>query len=72
MNVPGQINHPKVEKAIRKVIVQCNKYGVAPGIHLSKIEDVRKWRNEGMRFITYSYDIRVVKRGNAGSYIRIT
>lgn len=61
MGIPGQIHHPKVEEAFREIIVQCNKYGVAPGIHLSEIEDVGKWISEGMRFITYSYDIKFLK-----------
>jgi len=61
MGIPGQIHHPKVEEAFREIIVQCNKHGVAPGIHLSEIEDVRKWISEGMRFITYSYDIKFFK-----------
>ena len=61
MGISGQINHPRIEEAFREVITQCNKYGVAPGIHLNNMEDVNKWVNEGMRFITYSYDSKFFK-----------
>lgn len=61
MGIPGQFHHRRVEEAFREIIVQCNKYGVAPGIHLSDIEDVKKWVGEGMRFVTYSYDIQFFK-----------
>jgi len=63
MGISGQLHHPRMEEALREVIAQCNKYGVAPGIHLSNMEDVNKWVNEGMRFVTYSYDSKFIKDG---------
>lgn len=61
MGIPGQIHHPRVEAAFREIINQCNKYGVAPGVHLNNIDDVKKWVAEGMRFVTYSYDTKFFK-----------
>ena len=61
MGIPGQIHHPRVEAAFREIIRQCNKHGVAPGVHLNNMEDVKKWTAEGMRFITYSYDTKFFK-----------
>lgn len=61
MGIPGQIHHPRVEAAFREIIHQCNKYGVAPGVHLNDIDDVKKWVAEGMRFVTYSYDTKFFK-----------
>jgi 2-keto-3-deoxy-L-rhamnonate aldolase RhmA len=61
MGIPGQLEHPRIEEAFREVIAQCNKYGIAPGIHFSKMEYVEKWVREGMRFITYSYDSKFLK-----------
>lgn len=63
MGISGQLHHPRMEEAFREVITQCNKYGVAPGIHLNNMEDVNKWVNEGMRFITYGYDTKFIKDG---------
>ncbi len=61
LGISGQIHHPRMEEAFRTVIAACNKYDVAPGIHLTNMEDVDKWVNEGMRFITYSYDSKFFK-----------
>lgn len=61
IGIPGQISHPRAEEAFREIIVQCEKHGVAPGIHLSQMDDVKKWVGEGMRFVTYSYDIKFLK-----------
>lgn len=61
MGISGQIDHPRVEEAFREVIKECNKYGVAPGVHLASLEHVDKWVKEGMRFITYSYDTKFFK-----------
>lgn len=61
MGISGQTHHPRVEEAFREIIERCNKYGVAPGIHLTTVKDVDKWVAEGMRFITYSYDTKFFK-----------
>ena len=61
IGISGELHHPRMEEAFREVIVQCNKYGVAPGIHLNNMEDVNKWVNEGMRFITFGYDSKFIK-----------
>lgn len=64
MGIPGQFHHPRVEEAFHTIIATCNEYGVAPGIHLSSMDDVRKWVREGMRFVTYSYDIQFFKNAS--------
>ena len=61
MGIPGQMEHPKMEEAFREIIGQCNKYGVAPGIHFSDMKYIEKWVKEGMRFVTYSYDSKFFK-----------
>ncbi len=61
MGIPGQLNHPRMESALREVIKACNRHGVAPGIHLADMELVKKWVTEGMRFVTYSYDTKLFK-----------
>ncbi len=61
MGISGQLHHPRMEEALREVIKQCDKYGVAPGIHLNNMEDIDKWVGEGMRFINYSYDSKFFK-----------
>jgi len=64
MGIPGQLSHPRIEEAYRSVIQICNKYGVAPGIHLANMDLVKKWIKEGMRFVTYGYDSKFFKDGS--------
>ena len=61
MGIPGEFHNPRVKVAFKKIIESCDNHGVAPGIHLSNIEDVRVWINAGMRFIAYSYDLKFLK-----------
>lgn len=61
MGIAGQLSHPRMEAAFREVIKACERHGVAPGIHLSDMQEVRKWIKEGMRFVTYSYDTKFFK-----------
>lgn len=61
MGIPGKINHPRIESAFREIIRQCNKHGIAPGVHLNNLDDVKKWITEGMRFIKYGYDSKFFK-----------
>jgi 2-keto-3-deoxy-L-rhamnonate aldolase RhmA len=67
MGISGQIHHRKMERAFDKVVEYCNKYDVAPGIHVNEIEDVSKSINRGMRFITYNYDINLFKEASQGA-----
>ena len=71
MGISGQVDHPRMEEALREVIKQCDKYGVAPGIHLSNIEQVDKWVGEGMRFISYSYDSKFFKDALKESLLKL-
>ncbi len=71
MGISGQLHHPRMEEAFREVISQCNQYGVAPGLHLNNIEDVNKWVNEGMRFITYGYDSKFLKDAYKESLVKL-
>jgi len=64
MGIPGKTDHPSIENAYRKVIESCNKHDVAPGIHLTNLEAVEKWIGEGMRFMTFSYDIKLYKEAS--------
>lgn len=56
IGVPGQLEHPRIEKSVQSVIKACEKHGVAPGIYIDNMDQAYKWMAAGMRFITYSYD----------------
>ena len=56
LGIPGQTGHDRVKDAVQSVIEACNRNGVAPGIHLNSLDDVKYWVPRGMRFICYQYD----------------
>jgi 4-hydroxy-2-oxoheptanedioate aldolase len=60
MGIPGQTSHLRMVDACKRVIDACNRHQVAAGIHLSSFDAVSQWVKEGMRFITYSYDIKLL------------
>ncbi len=51
LGVPGQFSHPALVSAVRQFIGQCERFGVAPGIHCRDLEQARFWVREGMRFV---------------------
>ncbi len=61
MGIPGELSHPRMEEAFRRVIKVCTAHGVAPGVHLQRVEDARRWVREGMRFMTVSHDIQLFR-----------
>ncbi|MBK7098116.1 MAG: hypothetical protein IPH58_06890 [Sphingobacteriales bacterium] len=61
MGISGQFAHPRLESAFRKIIQSCNANGVAPGAHFADMNLTKKWMQEGMRFLTYSYDTKFFK-----------
>jgi len=60
LGVVGQLKHPHMVEAYERVIAACQKFGVAPGIHLTEFDQAREWLARGMRFFTFQNDIRML------------
>jgi 4-hydroxy-2-oxoheptanedioate aldolase len=71
MGVPGQYDHPEVEAAINRVIVTCQRSGVAPGIYAGNTDFARRWIDAGMRFIIYLSDVNLLVDGGAAALKRL-
>lgn len=56
LGIPGQFENPKLIDAIDRIIETCNKYGVAPGIHMRFLHLAQFWRDRGMRFLSTGGD----------------
>lgn len=56
LGIPGQFEHPKLIEAIDKIIESCNKHGVAPGLHMRRLDLAKFWRDRGMRFLSTGGD----------------
>ena len=57
LGIPGQINHPSVYKAMKKIINKCTDKGIYTGTFTDTIENVTKWKNSGVQYIAYSVDM---------------
>jgi 4-hydroxy-2-oxoheptanedioate aldolase len=64
MGIPGRMDDPNLKDAFRAVIEACQRNGVAPGIHLQSLEAVEHWIGEGMRFITFQYDMSLLRNSS--------
>lgn len=56
LGCPGELNHPKMDEAITRVIEACRKYNVVAGNHLRNLKSLLEWREKGMRMLMYSTD----------------
>jgi 2-dehydro-3-deoxyglucarate aldolase len=62
---PGDLKHPKVRKALRRILDACKRYRVPAGIHVIGGDNagVRRRIDEGYRFIACSIDTEFVIQG---------
>jgi 2-keto-3-deoxy-L-rhamnonate aldolase RhmA len=56
LGIPGEVNHPRMQRAIDAFLKGCRKHGVIPGNFVTSIEDGKQWLRRGMRFLIYSSD----------------
>ena len=56
LDITGQIDHPLVIEKMMEIIDKCIQKGVAVGTFAETIENARKWRDLGIKYISYSVD----------------
>lgn len=60
LGVPGETNHPRVVRAIEKVIDSAQRHNIVPGHHIGTVEDGKMWMAKGVRLLTYSSDMVIM------------
>ncbi|HKV45386.1 MAG TPA: aldolase/citrate lyase family protein [bacterium] len=60
LGVPGELLHPTMQEAYRRVVDVATRHHVAAGIHPSDIEVVQHGRDIGMRLLMYANDARLL------------
>jgi 2-keto-3-deoxy-L-rhamnonate aldolase RhmA len=62
LGIPGDFEHPKMQKAMAALESGAEGFGKAPGIHIVEpdIKQLRRRIEKGYRFIAYSVDIRML------------
>lgn len=56
MGIPGQMDHPRLEQAIERMLVACRQNGIAGGPHVGSAQAIRKWADRGATFMSYGMD----------------
>ncbi|HEX7954845.1 MAG TPA: aldolase/citrate lyase family protein [Burkholderiales bacterium] len=69
MGLPGQINHPKVQDAIRQVIKACEKRDIAHCIYAHTPQHARTYLEQGYRVIGLCTDYIMLAR-TAAEYLK--
>ncbi len=57
LGVPGDVENPKVLEAAGKIIESCANKNIATGIFVETPTQAKKWKEFGVRYISYSVDI---------------
>ncbi len=60
LGIPGEVNHPRMIKAIDAFLKGCARHGVIPGNFVTTVADGHAWLRRGMRFLIYSADFFIV------------
>lgn len=63
LGVPGQIQHPKVKSAMKKIVEKCQNAGAVAGVFTDTVSSARAWRKAGIRYIAHSVDVGLFAEG---------
>lgn len=57
LGVPGHVEHESVMAAMKRIVADCSRKGVAVGTFVETPQGARKWRSLGVRYLSYSVDV---------------
>jgi 2-keto-3-deoxy-L-rhamnonate aldolase RhmA len=60
LGIPGETNHPRMQEAIEHIIQTAKKRKAALGILVGTMEAVRQWYDRGIRFLSWSNELRMI------------
>lgn len=63
VGLAGEVGHPKVLGLLETVVKSIDRAGKAAGTIATDVEQVRRYVDMGVRYITYSVDCEVLARG---------
>jgi len=59
LGVAGQVDHPSVEKSMKEIVDKCVQKGIVVGTFVDTIENARKWKKLGIKYLSYSVDVGI-------------
>ncbi len=57
LGIPGDVENPRVTKAVRSIVDECLKRKMAVGTFVDTIEAAKRWSDAGLRYLCYSVDV---------------
>ena len=57
LGIPGQVNHPSVQKAAETILAVCRRHGKAAGIFAADGAQAKKRIEEGFQYVTINMDL---------------
>jgi 4-hydroxy-2-oxoheptanedioate aldolase len=66
LGVPGQINHQKVEEKMIEIVDACRRHGIAVGTFVDTLENAEKWKQAGVKYISYNVDVGIFYEACSG------
>ena len=58
--VPGQVDHPAVERRMAEAVAIARSNGLTVGTFVESVESARKWISVGVRYLAYSVDVALL------------
>ncbi len=59
LGLTGQIDNPAVEEKMLEIIKICEEKGVTAGTFVDTPQNVKKWKNLGVKYLAYSVDMGI-------------
>jgi 4-hydroxy-2-oxoheptanedioate aldolase len=63
LGVPGQVEHPLVEKTIKEIVKKCKEKNIVVGNFNDNVQMAKNWINLGIKYISYSVDTGIFFEG---------
>ena len=60
LGVPGQVQHASVVQAVAEIVRRAGEAGTFAGTFVETMEQAAFWREQGVRYISYSVDISLL------------
>ncbi|MCL5073690.1 MAG: aldolase/citrate lyase family protein [Actinobacteria bacterium] len=60
LGIPGQIDHPLLEEKMKEIIIKCSAKKICVGTFVDNLKNLKKWKNAGIRYISYSVDTGIL------------
>ncbi len=60
LGITGQFDHPRVAEKVSEIVDKCAPKGIAVGNFVETVESARKWRDLGVKYISYSVDVGIL------------